>query len=78
MPPAGKLEGQLDRYIIVFNRKSSIVKAIGLTTNEYYIEQSLKSHQTFSTSLWLSLFTALPVCAKALLPTNTSLIWLLP
>ena len=45
MPPAGKLEGQIDRYIIVFNRKSSIVKAIGLTTNEYYIEQSLKSHQ---------------------------------
>ena len=78
MPPAGKLEGQIDRYIIVFNRKSSIVKAIGLTTNEYYIEQPLKSHQTFSTSLWLSLFTALPVCAKALLPTNTSLIWLLP
>ena len=36
MPPAGKLEGQIDRYTIVFNRKSSIVKAIGLSTNEYY------------------------------------------
>jgi hypothetical protein len=31
------------------------------------------SYQYTSTSLWLSLFTALPVCAKALLPSSLKL-----
>ena len=36
IPQPGKLDGQIDRFFIVVNLKHSIVKIIGVSTNQFY------------------------------------------
>ena len=39
--PPGKMKGQMDRRFIVFHRKNSVVKKIGIAANGYYPDSDM-------------------------------------